>query len=140
MAYPRVRGRKNLRELKGPLLFVSNHITKVDIGFILAALPFRFRHRLAVAMIGEMLREMRDPPPGSGAIKRLTGKLSYVLVVALFNVFPLPQTSGFRRETLRLPGESADGDGPFWFSGGEANPGWENESLPGRDWNFGEQS
>jgi long-chain acyl-CoA synthetase len=107
MAYPRVRGRENLEDLQGPLLFASNHVTQVDIGFILAALPFRFRHRLAVAMIGEMLQEMRCPPPGTGFIRRWTEIASYALVVALFNVFPLPQRSGFR-ESFAFAGESAD--------------------------------
>jgi long-chain acyl-CoA synthetase len=107
MAYPRTRGRENLRHVPGPILFVSNHITQVDIGFILAALPPRFRHRLAVAMIGEMLKEMRDPPSGTGFVKRWTEKISYALVVALFNVFPLPQQSGFR-ESFAFAGESAD--------------------------------
>ena len=107
MAYPRVRGRENLRNVRGPLLFAANHITEVDIGFILAALPMRFRHRLAVAMIGEMLQEMRDPPPGTSFMKRWVAKASYGLVVALFNVFPLPQKTGFR-ESFDFAGESVD--------------------------------
>jgi long-chain acyl-CoA synthetase len=107
MAYPRIRGRGNLRHLDGPLLFVANHITQVDVGFILAALPPRFRHHLAVAMLGEMLQEMREPPPGTAFMKRCLEKLSYWLVVALFNVFPLPQRTGFR-ESFSFAGESAD--------------------------------
>ncbi len=107
LACPAVRGRENLRNLRGPLLFVSNHITQVDIGFILAALPFRFRHRLAVAMIGEMLQEMRNPPKSLSFGKRCVEKLSYALLVALFNVFPLPQTTGFRRSFV-FAGESVD--------------------------------
>ncbi len=107
MAYPRVRGRKNLGGLRGPLLFVANHITQVDIGFILAALPLRFRHRLAVAMVGEMLQEMRHPPKTMPFMRRCIEKASYLLVVALFNVFPLPQKTGFRR-SFAFAGESAD--------------------------------
>ena len=30
--------------IKGPALIVANHVTSIDIGFILAALPARFRH------------------------------------------------------------------------------------------------
>ncbi len=107
MAYPRVRGRENLRNVRGPLLFAANHITEIDIGFILAALPMRFRHRLAVAMMGEMLQEMRWPPAGTFFIKRWIAKASYGLVVALFNVFPLPQKTGFR-ESFDFAGKSAD--------------------------------
>ena len=107
LARPGVRGRDNLRGLTGPVLFVCNHVTQVDIGFVLAAVPARFRHRLAVAMMGEMLRDMRDPPAGMGFLRRWIGKISYGLVVALFNVFPLPQKAGFRR-SFAFAGESAD--------------------------------
>ncbi|NWG13282.1 MAG: AMP-binding protein [Acidobacteria bacterium] len=107
MSYPRIRGRENLRGMHGPLLFVANHVTQVDVGFIMAALPFRFRHRIAVAMLGEMLREMRHPTAGTGLFRKATEKLSYFLVVALFNVFPLPQRTGFR-ESFIYAGECAD--------------------------------
>ncbi len=107
LGYPRVRGRENLRGVRGPVLVVSNHITSVDIGFVLAALPARLRHRLAVAMLGERLQAMRHPPAGAGLFRRCLDKLSYALVVALFNVFPLPQKAGFR-ESFSFAGQSAD--------------------------------
>ena len=107
LAHPRVRGRERLAGLSGPALFVSNHITEIDIGFILAALPGRFRHRLAVAMIGERLHEMKHPPANMNMIRRSIQRLNYFLVVALFNVFPLPQAAGFR-ESFSFAGESAD--------------------------------
>ena len=107
MARPRIRGRENLRGLKGPVLVIANHITQIDVGFILAALPPRLRHRLAVAMLGEMLQSMRNPPAEFGFLKRWFEKSCYALVVALFNVFPLPQQTGFR-ESFSFAGESAD--------------------------------
>jgi long-chain acyl-CoA synthetase len=107
MACPSVRGRENLRRLRGPLLFIANHVTQVDVGFVLAALPHRYRRRLAVAMLGELLREMRNPPGEMSLFMRLYEKLRYMLVVALFNVFPLPQRTGFR-ESFAFAGESAD--------------------------------
>lgn len=107
MARPGVRGRDNLRGLKGPLLIISNHITQVDVGFLLQALPLRIRHRLAVAMLGEMLRDMRHPPDSLGFFRRRLEQLSYFLVVALFNVFPLPQQAGYR-ESFAFAGECAD--------------------------------
>ncbi len=107
MCRPRVRGSENLHGLRDPLLFVANHITQVDIGFVMAALPFRYRHRLAVAMLGEMLQAMRNPPQDMRFFKRCVERLSYGLVVALFNVFPLPQQTGFR-ESFAFAGESAD--------------------------------
>ena len=107
MACPAVRGREHLKHLKGPLLFVANHITQVDVGFVLAAIPHRYRCRLAVAMWGELLREMREQGKGVGFFKKLYERLRYVLVVALFNVFPLPQRTGFR-ESFAFAGESVD--------------------------------
>jgi long-chain acyl-CoA synthetase len=107
MVRPRVRGRAHLENEKGPLLIVANHITQVDIGFVLAALPPRIRHRVAVAMLGEMLETMRTPPPDMRWHRRMIEKLSYYLVVSLFNVFPLPQQTGFR-QSFAFAGESAD--------------------------------
>ncbi|MBI4457158.1 MAG: AMP-binding protein [Acidobacteria bacterium] len=109
LARPQIRGRENLRAVRKPLLVVSNHITAIDIGFILAALPRRVRHRLATAMEGEILRGMQHPPVEFGFFRKCIQKLAYVLVVALFNVFPLPQQSGFRR-SFAFAGESVDRD------------------------------
>jgi long-chain acyl-CoA synthetase len=108
LGHPRIVGRENLGDLRGPLLLISNHITRrADIGLILAALPVRFRHRLATAMGGETLENMRRPPRGWFVAKRWGYRLGYWLVTALFNVFPLPQFSGFR-ESFRFAGESVD--------------------------------
>jgi len=108
LGHPRIRGRQNLANLKGPLLFVANHTTRrADIGLILFSLPLRFRHHLATAMGGETLREFRHPPREWFFAKRWLWQLNYFLVVSLFNVFPLPQLSGFR-ESFRFAGESVD--------------------------------
>jgi long-chain acyl-CoA synthetase len=108
LAHPRTLGRHRLKDMRGPAIVVSNHITRrADIGLILAALPMRFRHRLAIAMGGETLQRMRKPPPGWFFLKRWGYQLGYFLVTALFNVFPLPQLSGFR-ESFRFAGESVD--------------------------------
>ncbi|MGA8231328.1 MAG: AMP-binding protein [Candidatus Acidiferrales bacterium] len=110
LAAPRVRGRQNLRGISGPVLFVSNHVTYVDIGWVLAALPGHFRHRLATAMQGERIVTMLRPPPEMNILERWSERLSYYLVFALFNVFPLPKESGFRRS--------------FSFAGDLADRGW----------------
>ena len=52
LGWPRILGRENLRSLKGPALVICNHIGDVDVGFILTALPARFRHKLATAAGG----------------------------------------------------------------------------------------
>ena len=108
LGHPRTLGRENLCNLRGPVLVISNHITRrADIGLVLAGLPARFRHRLATAMGGESLENMRRPPQERFFAKRWAYRLGYWLVAALFNVFPLPQFSSFR-ESFRFAGESVD--------------------------------
>jgi long-chain acyl-CoA synthetase len=108
LAHPKVIGGENLRPQRGPLLVVCNHVTRrADIGLILAALPRRYRENLATAMGGETLYQMRQPPRDWIFFKRWGYQLGYWLVTALFNVFPLPQRSGFR-ESFQFTGESAD--------------------------------
>jgi long-chain acyl-CoA synthetase len=107
MAHPRVFGRKNLRGVKGPVLVAANHVIYLDVGFVLAALPARLGYRLAVAMGGERLSGMRMPPAGWFFLRRWLEHMKYFLVVSLFNVFPLPKSSGFR-ESFRFAGDLAD--------------------------------
>ncbi len=110
LAWPRIQGRENLRELLGPVLVVANHVTYLDPGYILAALPARLRRRLGVAMAGERLEELREPLPGTPFFTALAYHLGYWLAVSLFNVFPLPQQAGFRKS--------------FSFAGELAGRGW----------------
>ncbi|HEX5435319.1 MAG TPA: 1-acyl-sn-glycerol-3-phosphate acyltransferase, partial [Candidatus Angelobacter sp.] len=107
MARPRVIGRERLKDFRGPALIVSNHVTQIDIGVIMAALPIKLRNHLAVAMQGEMLRSMRRPPQEMSLLQRWREKLRYALVVTFFNVFPLPQRAKFR-ESFHFAGEMAD--------------------------------
>lgn len=131
LGHPKIVGRENLRGLKGPVLVVSNHITRrADIGLILAAFPLRFRHRLAAAMGGESLQKMRRPPRKWLFAKRWAYQLGYWLVTALFNVFPLPQLSGFR-ESFRFAGESVDrGYSLLVFPEGEVNNSEDGRMAP----------
>lgn len=107
LCWVRVRDRERLDELREPALFIANHISMVDHGLILSALPWRFRHRLAIAMEGERLRGWRRPDPALPWLVRLWLPVQYALVVLLFNVFPLPQKSGFRR-SFAFAGEAVD--------------------------------
>jgi len=122
LGHPKVIGREKLRGVRGPVLIICNHITRrADIGLVLAALPLRFRHRVATAMSGEALQNMRRPPRDWFFAKRWAYQIGYWLVTALFNVFPLPQRSGFR-ESFRFAGESADrGYSILVFPEGEVN-------------------
>ena len=108
LAHARIVGREHLANLKGPFVFVANHVTRrADIGLVLVALPPRLRHRLAAAMGGEELQSFRHPPHEWSFAKRFLWRFKYFSVVSLFNVFPLPRFSGFR-ESFRFAGESVD--------------------------------
>jgi long-chain acyl-CoA synthetase len=110
LGWPRIRGRENLRDTKGPVLVVANHVTFFDPAYILEGLPARFRRRLAVAMDGELLESMRTPRPGTGFFIGLVGRVTYFLVVSIYNVFPLPRHAGFRKS--------------FAFAGDLIDRGW----------------
>jgi long-chain acyl-CoA synthetase len=107
MGWPRIRGQEYLRNVRGPLVFICNHVTMVDHALVLLALPRRLRTRMAIAMDGEQLREWLHPPPGTGRLTRLLFLLKYVSVVFFFNVFSMPQKSGFRRSFI-FAGEMMD--------------------------------
>jgi long-chain acyl-CoA synthetase len=110
LAAPRIRGRENLRGLNGPVLVISNHVTYLDIAWILPALPARLRNRLATAMGGERLARMRRPSQSLGLFPRFLERVRYFLASSLFNVFPLPRESGFLKS--------------FAFAGDLADRGW----------------
>jgi long-chain acyl-CoA synthetase len=104
---PRIEGREHLASVEGPVLVVSNHVSDVDLGFVLAALPARLRHRLATATAGEALESLRTPPPARNFLARGYDRLKWALGVALLNLFPLPREAGFRR-SFAYAGESVD--------------------------------
>ena len=99
MCRVRVIGSERLANGDRPVLFIANHVTDVDAGLILSALPWRWRRRLAIAMSGEYLRDWRY-----GNAK---AKLTYMLAASLFNVFSLPRQSGFR-QSFTYAGEAVD--------------------------------
>jgi long-chain acyl-CoA synthetase len=107
MSRATVIGKERLCDVSGPVLFISNHIAMVDAALILLAVPARFQRKLAIAMEGEVLRGWRHPPARTNWFNRFIGLGKYLLVVELFNVFPLPQKSGFRR-SFDFAGESMD--------------------------------
>jgi long-chain acyl-CoA synthetase len=103
----RVRGREHVTALQGPLLITANHVTYLDPGLVLFALPGQLKRRLAIAMDGERLRRWRYPPETDSGLYRLAWQISYLLVACLFNVFSLPQNGSFRR-SFSYAGEALD--------------------------------
>ena len=107
LGWPRIVGREHLRDVRGPLLVISNHLGDVDPGFILTALPARFRHRLAIATGGEALEALRNPTAERRSLLRVCDRVKWVLGVSLLNLFPLPREAGFRR-SFAYAGEVVD--------------------------------
>ena len=94
-----------------PMLIVCNHVTAYDGPLVEYALPVHMRRRIAAAMLGEMLEDFRhfrnpDRRPGEKRFM-LLGPLAYLLVTALFNVFPLPRRRDFQRSFAHA-GEALD--------------------------------
>jgi long-chain acyl-CoA synthetase len=107
LGWPKIVGRENLRDVRGPVLVISNHVADVDVGFILTALPSRFRHHLAAAAGGEAMEALRTPPPTRGFFGRVNDRIAWALGSALLNIFPLPRQAGFR-QSFAYAGESVN--------------------------------
>jgi long-chain acyl-CoA synthetase len=84
-----------------PMLIVANHVTAYDGPLVEYALPGAVRRRIAVAMAGDMLedyRHFRNPErPVSKKGFYPPGPVIWLLLTALFNVFPLPRRRNFQR-------------------------------------------
>jgi long-chain acyl-CoA synthetase len=92
---------------QGPLLIIANHVTAYDGALVLYALPPRLRRRMAIAMSGEVLMDLRRGRNQDSAMLNLLAPVGYWLVTALFNVFPLPRLRGFRKSFAHA-GEAMD--------------------------------
>jgi long-chain acyl-CoA synthetase len=108
-AWMRVAGRERLRDLQPPVIFAANHQSFMDAPVIMAALPRRWRYRIAPAMGKEMFAA-HFFPAGHGRLAWFTNSVNYYLAVLFFNAFPLPQREAGARQTLRYIGDLL-GDG-----------------------------
>ena len=117
-AWMRVTGLDHLADLEGPVIFASNHQSFMDGPVIMAALPPRWRYRVAPAMGKEMFAPHFFPAQ-HGRVSWFTNSLNYYLAVFFFNAFPLPQREAGARQTLRYIGEVlAGGDSLLIFPEG----------------------
>jgi long-chain acyl-CoA synthetase len=103
-AWIRVEGREHLNMLEGPVIFASNHQSYMDGPVIMAALPARWRYRLAPAMAKEFFKAHFFPKK-HGLMLRIATSAAYYLAALLFNAFPLPQREAGARQTLRYMGD-----------------------------------
>jgi long-chain acyl-CoA synthetase len=90
-----------------PALIVANHVTSYDAPLILLALPGRIRRRIAIAMSAEMLLDFRRGRNQGNWFLNLLAPAAYLLMTGLFNVFPLPRATGFRR-SFEHAGQAVD--------------------------------
>ncbi len=107
LGWPKIEGRENLQGVNGPVLVTCNHIDDVDVGFVVTALPARFRYRLATAAGGEALEALRTPPPGRGWFGTIYDRVQWTSGVALLNLFPLPREAAFLK-SFAYAGECVD--------------------------------
>ena len=94
-----------------PMLIIANHVTAYDGPLVQYALPGPVRRHIAAAMSGEMLEDFRhfrnpDQGPRYGRFYPF-GPPAYLLLTALFNVFPLPRLRDFQRSFAHA-GEALD--------------------------------
>jgi long-chain acyl-CoA synthetase len=105
-----------------PVLVIANHVTAYDGALILYALPGKVRRRVAIAMSGEMLLDLRRGRNQQSTLHNLLAPAAYWLVTALFNVFPLPRLRGFRKSFAHA-GEALDrGHSVLIFPEGTRSP------------------
>jgi long-chain acyl-CoA synthetase len=96
-----VRGAGELGKLKGPVLFVSNHMSYLDHAAVMFAMPPELRYRTATAAWAEFF--FGDYHGMSFFLRRL----SYQYASLFFNLFPLAQSQGFSG-SLKFMGKLAD--------------------------------
>jgi long-chain acyl-CoA synthetase len=99
LAAPRViwTSRTQTLDVKNPMLIIANHVTTYDVPLLLFALPRAIRNCTAVAMSGERLEDFRHARNMGPRWLNPLGPPAWLLITALFNVFPLPRQRGFQR-------------------------------------------
>jgi long-chain acyl-CoA synthetase len=90
-----------------PMLLIANHVEIFDVPLILYALPGYIRRHVAVAAAGEMLEDWKHARNQGSWWQNAFAPIMYLLLTALFHVFPLPRQAGFRRSFTHI-GELLD--------------------------------
>ena len=103
-AHLRVDGLEHLARIDGPVVFAANHQSHFDVPVIFAALPGRWRARIAPAMLKEFFKAHFYPAEYTWR-QWFTNSLNYYLASFYFNAFPIPQREAGARHTLRYIGD-----------------------------------
>jgi len=94
-------GLSNLKKIKGPVVFISNHVSYLDQPAIMYSLPAALRYRIASATREEFFFSENGTP--------FFRKILFPYSMVGFNTFLLPQKSGFRK-SLAFMGKLIDHD------------------------------
>ena len=93
---PRVEHSGDITWPEKPVLIITNHVTAYDGALVLYALPGKMRRHVAIAMAANILDDFRRARGQGSWFLNALAPAAYWLTTALFNVFPLPRTAGFR--------------------------------------------
>jgi long-chain acyl-CoA synthetase len=104
---PRIAPIPMVAMLPKPMLLIANHATLFDAALVLYGLPSSVRRRVAIAAGGEMLDDWRRSRNQGSWWANLFAPVQLFLLTALFNIFPLPRTTGIR-ESFAHVGEALD--------------------------------
>ncbi len=117
VASPTIRGRERLRHVEQPVVIASNHVSHLDTGVVVEALPQQWRHRVAV---------------GAAADYFFTSKVRGSLAALVLGAFPVERkraSATSARAAVRLVEE---GWNLILFpEGGRSPDGWLQEMKPG---------
>ena len=100
--YLSCRGIENIKAIKEPVIFMSNHQSALDVPCLLRCLPFKIRKRIAFAASPERIYNIPAPKK-----YRLLRKLESLFVRIFFNTYPFGNEVGVER-SLQLIGELLD--------------------------------
>jgi long-chain acyl-CoA synthetase len=125
-------GVEKIGTLTPPVIFVANHQSHLDTPLILAALPQRWRYRVAPAMYKEYFSPHFHPREFTRR-ERVASSLKYYAVVLAFHAFPIPQQEAGLLDALRYAGDLvSDGWSLLIYPEGERRPGGQmGEFHPG---------
>lgn len=89
-----VKGLSNLKNIKYPVIFISNHVSFLDQPAIMHTMPGSLRYKTATAMREEFFFSEK----GTSLVK----KIIFPYAITAFNCFFLPRESGFRKSLVYM--------------------------------------
>ncbi len=118
-------GTENLKDIKGPVIFIANHVGYFDAPTVMMSLPWRFRHKVAAAAWKEYFENEGRVWFKNKYLQKLQLGFYYEYASIMVNAYPFPKKTGFKR-SLEYTGELIDKDWSImFFPEGEHSPSGE---------------